>query len=157
MDAGATNERVGRTSRCADLPAKSTEKKRKEKIKNSKGGTKGTGRRLRGVLGRSAPGIWRPAPENRAFDKTIVYRKEEKERGKKDRRRPAFYTLAMHHEYEWPRSEVRKAGIHIPGHIRLLLADPSCRLLTLSGRGNRQDTWGYRIYIQRASVFTPAT
>lgn len=33
VDAGATNERVERTSRCADLPAKSSEKKRKEKIK----------------------------------------------------------------------------------------------------------------------------
>lgn len=84
-------------------------------------------------------------------------RRRRRRMGKKERQRPDFYTLAMHHEYEWLRSEVRKAGIHIPGHIRHSSADPSCRLLTLSGRGNRQNTWGYRIYIQRPSVFTPPT
>lgn len=138
--------------------------RRQNPVKRARGGgrekgkEKGTGRRLRSVLRRSVAEIWQQGSENQAFDKTIVYRKEEKEKKKKKIDRGRLPILShMHHEYEWPRSEVRKAGIHIPGHIRLFLADPSCRLLTLSGRGNRQDTWGYRIYIQRSSVFTPVT
>lgn len=151
-----------------DLPANSTEGKRKKtkeekKKKKTAGDKRHSGRRLQRCPGlRSVPRIYRGAQKielstRQSYIKGGGEEEEEDDRGKKERRRPDFYTPAMHHEYEWRRSEVRKAGIHIPGHIRHSSADPSCRLLTLSGRGNRQDTWGYRIYIQRPSVFTPPT
>lgn len=71
-----------------DLPANSTkEKEGKEGREGERGGDKRhSGRRLRGVSGvyDRSPGSYRPreGPENRAFDKTIVYRRG---RGKKEK------------------------------------------------------------------------
>lgn len=62
-----------------DLPANSTKEKEGKEGRGGGGDKRHSGRRLRGVSGvyDRSPGSYRPreGPENRAFDKTIVYRR----------------------------------------------------------------------------------